>query len=248
LRLAEKAKTGSGRSVLLSIAGAALSNDGSLNEGAKACDRAIAADPKQPAGHMCAFVNRQKRGDMAEAEKILLACVEQNPNFVGAYLALENFYEQKSRNADAIAVLEKVLAIQPLAAVFHTVLTPLPMAANEVYYRVAVRLSRLYLDAGDSAKALQAAARAQAFGGPGREVREIVARIAMKNGEYAKAVRALEPLAKNQPSAEERILLAQAYSGIGQPARAKRQLDAVLNGPQSPLRTEAQKMLARIAR
>jgi chemotaxis protein methyltransferase CheR len=83
-----------------------LANRGRLAEALKCCDRWVAADRLNPAGHYLRAIILQERGVIADAVTALRGALYLDPNFVLAHFALGNIERNRGRRREAEKHLE----------------------------------------------------------------------------------------------------------------------------------------------
>ncbi len=78
-----------------------LANDGRLSEALAVCERCLASDKLDPAGHYLRAVILQERGDRNEARHSLQRAIYLWPGFVLAHFALGNLAREADRSREA---------------------------------------------------------------------------------------------------------------------------------------------------
>jgi chemotaxis protein methyltransferase CheR len=84
-----------------SLLARALANQGKLADALTWCDRWIAADKLDPAGHYLRAVVLLERGDLEHARSSLQRAIYLHPEFVLAHFALGNLARGRGKNAEA---------------------------------------------------------------------------------------------------------------------------------------------------
>jgi Flp pilus assembly protein TadD len=73
----------------------------------------------RPEGRVNLGTFEGNRGDMASAERDILAAIRLDPFFVPAYVNLADVYRTRGRDADGVRVLREGLGVVPDSAILH---------------------------------------------------------------------------------------------------------------------------------
>jgi chemotaxis protein methyltransferase CheR len=122
-----------------SLLARALANEGRLNDALAWCDRWIAADKLNPAGHYLRAVVLLERGDREEARGSLQRAVYLHPDFVLAHFALGNLARSNGKPGEA----DKHFGNALLLLARHQADDPLPEADGLTVGRLTETITAL---------------------------------------------------------------------------------------------------------
>lgn len=174
--------------------GQRLEGQGKLEEAMAFYERALQFDPRHVGALQAAGNNALKRGDGAEAFGYIAPWAATHPNNPQAQLALGSSLVMRQQPTEALAVLKRARALGA------------PAAAVAVQQGIALDLQ------GDQRKAQLAYAEALQASPGDRDATQRMALSLAVSGDYAAALRLLQPLAVAADAADVRRTLALVYA------------------------------------